>query len=148
MRFNKSVALKATQQHEGQSLSQEKKKKVKDDSSSGEEDSNAEVAFMIRNLRKFMKKKSNGKTYGDGKRRFKKRFCYGCDQTGHFIADCPNEKRSTSTIRMKTRRTKARREVKLILVKSGSQMIVTQAMMRRRRREPQTSPSTTPLHRP
>ena len=40
-----------------------------------------------------MKKKSNRKTYGDGKRRFKKRFCYGCDQIGHFIADCPNEKK-------------------------------------------------------
>ena len=77
MGFNKSATLKATQQHEGQGLSQEKKKKVKDDSSSGE-DSDAEVAFVIRNLRKFMKKKSNRKTYGDGNRRFKKRFCYGC----------------------------------------------------------------------
>ncbi|XP_066365468.1 uncharacterized protein [Miscanthus floridulus] len=93
MGYNKSAALKATQQPEGQCLSQEKKKKVKDDSSSGEEDSDAEVVFVIRNLRKFMKKKSNRKTYGDGKRRFKKRFCYGCGQTDHFIADCPNEKK-------------------------------------------------------
>ncbi|XP_066322441.1 uncharacterized protein [Miscanthus floridulus] len=69
--------------------SQEKNKKVKDDSSSEEEDSDAEVAFVIRNLRKFMKKKSNRKTYGDGK----KMFCYGCGQTSHFIADCPNEKK-------------------------------------------------------
>ena len=45
---------------------------MKDDSSSEEEDFDAEVAFVIRNLRKFMKKKSNRKTYGDGKRRFKK----------------------------------------------------------------------------
>jgi hypothetical protein len=37
MGYNKCVALKATQQHEGQGLSQEKKKKVKDDSSSEEE---------------------------------------------------------------------------------------------------------------
>ena len=94
MGFIKSAALKATQQHEGQGLSQEKKKKVKDDSSSGEEDSDVEVVFVIRNLRKFMKKKSNRKTYGDGKRRFKKRFCYGCGQTGHFIANCPNEKKN------------------------------------------------------
>ena len=63
MGFNKSAALKATQQHEGQGSSQKKKKKVKDDSSSGEEDSDAEIAFVIRNLRKFMKKKSNRKTY-------------------------------------------------------------------------------------
>ena len=46
-------------------------------------------ALIIKNFRKFIKKKSNRKTYGDGKRS-KKRFCYG---TGHFIADCPNEKK-------------------------------------------------------
>ena len=55
---------------------------MKDDSSSGEEDSNQEVAFVIRNLRKFMKK-------GHQK---KKRFCYASGQNGHFIADCPNMK--------------------------------------------------------
>ena len=50
-------------------------------------------AFVIRNLRKFMKKKSNHKTYGDRKKRYKKRFCYGCGKTGHFIADCSREKK-------------------------------------------------------
>jgi hypothetical protein len=93
MGYNKSATIKATQQHEAQGSSQEKKKKVKDDSSSEEEDSDAEVAFVIRNLRKFMKKKSNRKTYGDGRKRYKKRFCYGCGKTGHFIADCPEEKK-------------------------------------------------------
>jgi hypothetical protein len=46
---------------------------VKDDSSSEEEDFDAEVAFVIRNLRKFMKK-SNRKTNGDGKRGTRKGF--------------------------------------------------------------------------
>ena len=58
MGYNKSAALKATQQHEVQGSSQEKKK-VKAESSSEEEDSDKEVAFVIRNLRKFMKKKSD-----------------------------------------------------------------------------------------
>ena len=92
---------------------------MKDDSSS-EEVSNEEVALIIINFRKFIKKKSNQKTYGDGKRRNKKRFCYGCGQTSHFIANCPNKKKKHNMARMKTRRTMARREVKLILVKSGS----------------------------
>ena len=34
---------------------------MKDDSSSGEEDSDAKVAFMIRNLRKFMKIKATAR---------------------------------------------------------------------------------------
>ena len=60
MGYNKNVALKATQAHEGKSSSQEKKKKVKDDSSSEEEEeSNEEVALINRNFRKFIKKKSN-----------------------------------------------------------------------------------------
>ena len=57
MGYNKSAALKATQAHEGKSSSQEKKK-VKDDSSSEEEESD-EVALIIRNFRKFIKKRSN-----------------------------------------------------------------------------------------
>jgi hypothetical protein len=90
MGYNKNATLKATQAHEGKPSSQDKKK-VKDDSSSEEEESNEDIALIIRNFRKFIKKKSNRKTYGDGKRRNNKRFYYGCGQTGHFIADCSNE---------------------------------------------------------
>ena len=61
MGYNKNVALKATQAHEGKSSSQEKKK-VKDDSSSKEDESDEDVALIIRNFRKFIKKKSNHKT--------------------------------------------------------------------------------------
>ena len=59
MGYNKNAVLKATQAHEGKSSSQEKKKKVKDDFSSEEEESDEEVALIIRNFRKFIKKKSN-----------------------------------------------------------------------------------------
>jgi hypothetical protein len=92
MGYNKNAALKSTHVHDGNGCCQEKKK-AKDDSSSEEEDSDAEVAFVIRNLRKFMNKKSNSKTYGDGRKRYKKRFCYGCGKVGYFIADCPDEKK-------------------------------------------------------
>ena len=74
MGYNKNAALKATKAHEGKSSSQEKKKKVKDDSSSEEEESDEEVALIIRNFRKFINKKSNLKTYGDGKRRTRRGF--------------------------------------------------------------------------
>ena len=66
---------------------------MKDDFSSKEEESDEEVTLIIKNFRKSIKKKSNQKTYINGKRRNKKRFCYGCGQTSHFIADCPNEKK-------------------------------------------------------
>jgi hypothetical protein len=59
MGYNKNAVLKATHVHDGNGCCQEKKKKVKDDSSSEEEDFDAEVVFVIRNLRKIMKKKSN-----------------------------------------------------------------------------------------
>jgi hypothetical protein len=109
MGYNKNAALKATQAHEGKSSSQEKKKKVKDDFSSEEEKSNEDVALIIRNFRKFIKKKSNPKTYGDGKRMNKKMFCYCCGQTSHFIADCPNEKKKHKPNKGKDKKNKGKK---------------------------------------
>ncbi|XP_066361179.1 uncharacterized protein [Miscanthus floridulus] len=146
MGYNKSVALKATQQHEGQGSSQEKKKKVKDDSSSEEEVSDEEIAFVIRNLRKFIKK-SNCKTYGDGKKRYKKRFCYGCSQTGHFIADCPNEKKMHKHDMDEDKKNKGKKRGVAHLGEEWESNDSDSVMMRRRR-EPQTSPSTMLPHRP
>jgi hypothetical protein len=81
-----------------------------------------------------MKKKSNHKIYGDGKKRFKKRFCYGYGEVGHFIADCPKEKKKNKYNKDDDKKTKTRKEVKLILMKNGNQMmIVTQVMMKRKR---------------
>jgi hypothetical protein len=46
--------------------------------------------MLVKNFERFIRKKSNRRSYGKGKP--KKRFCYGCGQTGHFIADYPNTK--------------------------------------------------------
>ncbi|XP_066361187.1 uncharacterized protein [Miscanthus floridulus] len=108
MGYNKSAALKATQQHEVQGSSQEKKK-VKDDFSSEEEDFDEEVAFVIRNLRKFMKKEQP-QDYGDGKKRYKMRFCYGGGQTSHFIADCSNEKKKNKYNKDEDKKNKGKKE--------------------------------------
>jgi hypothetical protein len=77
MGYNKSAALQATHVHNGNGCCQEKKKE-KDDSSSEEEDSDKEVAMLVRNFEKFINKKSNRRSYGNGKGKPRKRFCYGC----------------------------------------------------------------------
>jgi hypothetical protein len=81
----KSIALKA-------SHGRNKKKDVHDPSSNEEqeEDSDEEEALLTRNYRKYLKKKEMKR---NGGKPYKKRFCYGCGEIGHFIADCPKEKK-------------------------------------------------------
>jgi hypothetical protein len=82
----KSIALKA-------SHGRNKKKDVHDPSSDEEqeEDSDEEEALLVRNYRKYLKKKKERKRSGG--KPYKKMFCYGCREIGHFIADCPKEKK-------------------------------------------------------
>ena len=47
------------------------------------------MALLIKSFKKFIKKKSYKKSYGDDKKRSKKRPYYECGELGHFIADCP-----------------------------------------------------------
>jgi hypothetical protein len=46
---------------------------------------------LVRNYIKYLKKKKERKRSGD--KPYKKRFCYGCREIGHFIANCPKEKK-------------------------------------------------------
>jgi hypothetical protein len=56
-----------------------------------EEDSDEEHAMLVRNFRRFLKKKKERMSKGGPSKPYKKRFCYGCGDIGHFIADCPNK---------------------------------------------------------
>ena len=79
------------------------------DDFSNEDDVEKEVAFLVKNLRKFLKMKNNGKSFGKGKfssfkndkREFMKKdrkdssstlgiLCYECNGHGHLKKECPN----------------------------------------------------------
>ena len=68
-------------------------KPTKEESSDGGS-TDEEMALVMRNFKKFMKKKFH-------KKKPNHRRCYECKELGHYIADCPklknkeNERRST-----------------------------------------------------
>jgi hypothetical protein len=101
-----------------------------DDSSDNEDDEldDEQMAFFIKNFRRVLRK-SNFQNLGKNKyesRRRSSKPCFGCKKIGHFIADCPEEKRRTRTSRKAHPRGTSQDtkyvQVKLILVKNGIQM--------------------------
>jgi hypothetical protein len=68
-----------------------------DDSSDNEDDEldDEQMAFFIKNFRRVLRK-SNFQNLGKNKyesRRRSSKACFGCKKIGHFIADCPEEKK-------------------------------------------------------
>jgi hypothetical protein len=127
----KEIAFKANKKS--------KNKQVVVDSSSEEEDSSEcddeDMALFMKKFKKYIKKKM----FLKGDKKFKsttKRTCYNCGKHGHFIANCPFERRDDDDDKKKCnpiRRTRATRGVKsptrrsprvnLTLVKNGSPMM-------------------------
>ncbi|KAK3118639.1 hypothetical protein QOZ80_9BG0702890 [Eleusine coracana subsp. coracana] len=85
----KEIALKAS--HEANEKKDKKKKKKEIDSS--DEDSDNEMALLVRRFKSFLKKDGyKKKSYDKSKARRSKRTCYECGDEGYFIAECPNKK--------------------------------------------------------
>jgi hypothetical protein len=87
-----SYALVANEQEsmkKSSSSKDHKHKKVIDSSShddSSSDDLHEEAAMFIKTFKRFAKGSNKFQRKG------KKRACYECGKTGHFIADCPNKK--------------------------------------------------------
>jgi hypothetical protein len=70
----------------------------KDDDSSDNEDNELDddqIAFFIKNFRRVLRK-SNFRNFSKNKHELRKRSnkpCFSCKKIGHFIADCPEEKK-------------------------------------------------------
>ena len=88
-KVTKSVALNATPSIPVESSSKALKS-TKDDSSD-EGSTDKEMALVMRNFKKFIKKKFHKKDDYDKKKPNHRR-CYECKELGHYIADCPRLK--------------------------------------------------------
>jgi hypothetical protein len=123
---NNELALQV-QSKGKEKATQHTKNNMTSDNDSDEQD-DEQKAFFIKNFRRIMRK-SNFQNFGKNKhesRRRSKKPCFGCKKIGHFIADCPEDKKKTKiTKRAHPRRVSQDRRsklVKLILVKNGIQM--------------------------
>ncbi|XP_012701428.1 uncharacterized protein LOC105914394 [Setaria italica] len=87
LKKNKGVALNASSSvmvEPSHKTSKPRKEDSRDDGSTNEE-----TALVLRNFKKFMKKKGFKKDGNDRKETSQRR--YKCKELGHYIADCPNK---------------------------------------------------------
>ena len=84
-KMTKSVALNATPSIPVESSSKAIKPTKEESSDGGSTDE--EMALVMRNFKKFMKKKLHKKD-GYDKKKPNHRRCYECMELGHYIADC------------------------------------------------------------
>jgi hypothetical protein len=79
-------ALISNEQDSSKKNKDHKTKKVVKTSSDEDSSSDEDTTMFIKTFKKFVRKMISINEKG------KKRACYECGQTGHFIADCPNKK--------------------------------------------------------
>ncbi|OEL32377.1 hypothetical protein BAE44_0006604, partial [Dichanthelium oligosanthes] len=88
--FNHGITLNASTMHEAESSKHVTKKK-KNKNSIDEGSTDKEATLVIKNLKRFFKKKGFKKGYGDKDKKKKRKF-FECHEEGHFIMDCPYKK--------------------------------------------------------
>jgi hypothetical protein len=81
-----SHALFSNEQDSSKKSKDHKSKKVVETSSDEDSSSDEDTTMFIKTFKKFVRKNDKYQRKG------KKRACYECGQTGHFIADGPNKK--------------------------------------------------------
>jgi hypothetical protein len=88
------------------------------------------MALVLRNFKKFLKKKYYKKD-GDNKKKPSQRRCYECKEVGHYIADYPqlkNKEKEEKSTKRRARTTRRNIKIILMLVKSGSLVMKTLIM--------------------